>query len=120
MEKHNEFEAIKIDHNEIFIICKTYESFIDFYPKIERYLNKISFNGIIYIDQLSLVNNNYNRFSKIEFINNKLDFKNAKHIDLNKTYKKITSNFFYNNQNLLENTLIIKENKEKIINKEIV
>ncbi|MDE6473242.1 MAG: type II toxin-antitoxin system RnlB family antitoxin, partial [Ureaplasma sp.] len=69
---------------------------------------------------LSLVNNNYNRFSKIEFINNKLDFKNAKHIDLNKTYKEITSNFFYNNRNLLENILIIKENKEKIINKEIV
>lgn len=120
MRKYNEFELIKINDKEYFVITKSYEGFLNFYKKVERYLNKIAFNGLVYVDQLSILNNSYNRFAKIDFTHGKLDFKTAKHLPLGEEYKKITSDFFYKNQDLLDNTIMNSSYKEKIINKEIV
>lgn len=78
------------------------------------------FNGLVYVDQLSYISSDYNRFFEVQFENNKFDWSKSKNINGNKIFKKITSNFFYNNQNLLENTLLSKNNKQKIINGEII
>ncbi|MDE5617461.1 MAG: type II toxin-antitoxin system RnlB family antitoxin [Ureaplasma sp.] len=80
----------------------------------------MQFNGLIYVDQLSYTSSEYNRFFKVQFEDNKFDWSKSKKISGNKAFRKITSNFFHNNQNLLDNTLLSKNSKQKIANGEII
>ena len=119
MKKNLPFELIKLTNNEIFIICKRYESIDEFYKDAERVLKKQKFSGIVYFDKLSYTHNS-DRFIKVSFKSNEFIWKQSKVIKGNDELKSITSNYFHNNPQLLSSTLLLETEKQKIINGETI
>ena len=111
----------KLSKNKLFIFYISTDDFSDFYKGLQKKLEKEKFDGTIYVDQLSIVHNDgYNRFFKIAFKNNSFDFTNAKHIKGSEKFKKITSYFFNQNKDYLDNTILYESEKKKILNNEII
>ena len=102
MKKYLEFVIDKIDNNRYYLITITSKGLLDYQWKIERYLSKQNFTGNLYVDQVSVTADGYNRFAIIPFKNGKLDFMETEHIRLGDEYKQLTSNLFYNNPELIE------------------
>ncbi len=114
MKQHKSFELVKLDNNKMFLICKTYEKIPEFYLELEKVLNELKFDGYVYFDKLSFTHNK-DRFIKVRFTEHSFVWASSKVIKGNKTFKKITSDYFYNHQYLLDNTLLLKSEKQKII-----
>lgn len=114
MKQHKSFELVKLDNNKMFLICKTYEKIPEFYLELEKVLNKLKFDGYVYFDKLSFTHNK-DRFIKVRFTEHSFVWTSSKVIKGNETFKKITSDYFYNHQYLLDNTLLLKSEKQKII-----
>ncbi len=119
MQKYEPFQIVQLTKNKILLICKSYEQLEEFYMQLEKKLKKMQFNGIVYFDKLSF-KNNVSRFVKIPFENGIFIWKESKSIKGNRIFKKITSDFFYNNQDLLDNTLLSQDDKQRIISGEII
>ena len=119
MKQHKSFKLVKLDNNKMFLICKTYEKIPEFYLELEKVLNELKFDGYVYFDKLSFTHNK-DRFIKVRFQDNSFVWASSKVIKGNEAFKKITSDYFYNHQYLLDNTLLLKSEKQKIINHQII
>lgn len=120
MKKFREYGIERISDNKIFLWYTTTDYFNLFYKKLTKELNKINFNGTLFVDQLALTHNGYNRFFKIDFKDKSFDFNSAKHIKGNNKFRKITSNFFYNNREYIDKTILYKREINDILNNKIV
>lgn len=109
MKKYLEFAITKIDDNKCYLICTTFRGLTYYKKKIERYLNKINFVGNLYVDQVTVAADGYNRFAIIPFKNNELIFEECEHLDLGEEYKRITTNFFYNNPEIIDKYTLIPD-----------
>lgn len=116
----NEFVMLELKNKELFLIYTTIENIGGFYKKLEEQLEMKKYEGMVYVDQLAVTNNNDNRFFKIPFDGKHLEFDRAKHFDGNDELRKITSEFFYKNQKHLSNTVIYKNLIDKILNHQVV
>ena len=123
MNKLVDFEIRRIKENEIFFICSTYYSFLEFKDEIEEYLNEINFSGDVIVDSVIL---NYNeesefRFSKYKFQNNKLDT-NRIYINLDKhnIYRKMTSEYFLSTIGKRQEVFLIQEFINRLVKGEIL
>lgn len=115
-----EYVIIKLKNNELYLIYKTIENIGGFYEKLEEQLKEKKYEGMIYVDQLAIAHNNENRFFKIPFDGEHLEFDRAKHFGGNDELKKITTEYFYRNQKCIENTILYKSEIDKILNQKIV
>ena len=123
MNKLVDFEIRRIKENEIFFICSTYYSFLEFKDEIEEYLNEINFSGDVIVDSVIL---NYNeesefRFSKYKFQNNKLDT-NRVYIKLDKdnVYRKMTSEYFLSTVGGEDEIFLIDNFTDRLVKGEIL
>ncbi|MDE5599718.1 MAG: type II toxin-antitoxin system RnlB family antitoxin [Ureaplasma sp.] len=119
MKRYLEFVIMKLDDTKYYLVTLTYKGLTYYKKKIERYLTKQNFKGDIYLDQLSVTSDGYNRFAIIPFRNNELDFRGCKHLDLGIEYKQMTSTLFYNHPELIgKYTFIPSRIREKFAKNE--
>ncbi|MDE5599716.1 MAG: type II toxin-antitoxin system RnlB family antitoxin [Ureaplasma sp.] len=119
MKKYLEFVIMKIDDTKYYLVTLTNFGLSYYKRKIERYLSKQNFQGDIYLDQLSVTADGYNRFAIIPFRNNEIDFGGCEHLDLGIKYKQMTSDLFYNHPELIrKHTLIPNHIREKFAKNE--
>lgn len=106
----------KIDENEYtyFIISLTYESILDYIEEIEKELSVEKNYGIILIDQLLATGNNKYRFISCEYQDGKIKLYTAKNVDCNQNIRKISSQALKDKYNLIENSILTKNQKQTI------
>lgn len=103
MKKYLEFVITRIDDKKYYLVTISNKGLLSYRRKIERYLTKQNFDGDLYIDQVSVTADGYNRFAIIPFKNNELDFWSCEHLPLGDEYKQLTSYIFYTHPELIEN-----------------
>lgn len=110
------YVLIKINEDKYvyFIISLTYESILDYLEEIEKKLS-IEKNRIgILIDQLLTTGNNKNRFISCEYQDGKIKLFTAKNVDCSENIRKISSQVLKDNYELIENSILTKNQKQCI------
>ena len=107
-------EKINEDEYTYFIISLTYESILDYIEDIEKKLSIEKNKILILIDQLLTTGNNKNRFISCEYQNGKIKLFTAKNVDCSENIRKISSQVLKNNYELIENSILTKNQKQCI------
>lgn len=107
-------EKINEDKYAYFIISLTYESILDYIEEIEKKLSIEKNKIVIIIDQLLTTGNNKNRFITCEYQNGKIKLFTAKNVDCSENIRKISSQVLKNNYELIENSILTKNQKQCI------
>lgn len=119
-----DFEIRKIKDNEIYFICSTFYNIHDFEDEINKYLNKINFNGSVIVDRLLIdyEQDSNTRFIKYPFINNKIDIDAYEYLNLDKSniYRQITSEYFASILGTRQEIFLLPSFMEKLAKGEIL
>ena len=119
-----DFEIRKIKNNEIYFICSTFYNIHDFEDEINKYLNKINFNGSVIVDRLLIdyEQDSNTRFIKYPFINNKIDIDAYEYLNLDKSniYRQITSEYFASILGTRQEIFLLPSFMEKLAKGEIL
>lgn len=107
-------EKINEDEYTYFIISLTYESILDYIEDIEKKLSIEKNKILILIDQLLTTGNNKNRFISCEYQNGKIKLYTAKNVDCSNDIRKISSQVLKDNYELIENSILTKNQKQCI------
>ena len=111
-------EKINEDKYAYFIISLTYESILDYIEEIEKKLSIEKNKIVIIIDQLLTTGNNKNRFISCEYQNGKIKLfnraRNEGNFDCSENIRKISSQVLKNNYELIENSILTKNQKQCI------
>lgn len=107
-------EKINEDEYEYFIISLTYESILDYIEDIEKNLSIEKNKIIILIDQLLTTGNNKNRFISCEYQNGKIKLFTARNVNCSENIRKISSQALKDNYDLIENSILTKNQKQCI------
>lgn len=107
-------EKINEDEYTYFIISLTYESILDYIEDIEKKISIEKNKILILIDQLLTTGNNKNRFISCEYQNGKIKLYTAKNVDCSNDIRKISSQVLKDNYELIENSILTKNQKQCI------
>ncbi|MDE6289644.1 MAG: hypothetical protein K2L64_02665, partial [Ureaplasma sp.] len=96
----------------------------DFEDEINKYLNKINFNGCVIVDRLLIdyEQDSNTRFIKYPFINNKIDIDSYEYLNLDKSniYRQITSEYFASILGTRQEIFLLPSFMEKLAKGEIL
>lgn len=107
-------EKINEDKYTYFIISLTYEGVLDCIEEIEEELIIERNIRILLIDQLLSTGNNKNRFISCEYQNGKIKLYTAKNVDCEEKIRKISSQILKNRNEIIENSILTKYQKQSI------
>lgn len=109
-----EIKIIKTEENDIrwFIIGLTYKSILEYFPVIQKEVEKDNlYTGAILIDQLLSAGNGKNRFIQCIVKEGRIDLSTAKNIIPNDVFKKITSEELRRNRKILDNSILTERQR---------
>lgn len=98
------------------VLCLSYDSLLSYINMIEDSLALDRKEERILIDQLFITGNGTNRFMSCEFSKGKIDFKTAKVVNPDECFRKETVDWLHENYSYVENSILTKEQKQKIKN----
>ncbi len=107
-------EKINEDEYTYFIISLTYESILDYIEDIEKNLSIEKNKIVILIDQLLTTGNNKNRFISCEYQDGKIKLFTARNVKCSENIRKISSQVLKDNYELIENSILTKNQKQCI------
>lgn len=112
----SEYVIIKanIEGYDRFVLCLSFDSLFTYIEKIEDVLAKNNTSEKILFDQLLITGNSANRFMSCDFLEGKLDFRTAHAVKPNDYFRKETVGWLHKNYCYVENSILTKEQREKI------
>lgn len=105
---------VNIEGYDRFVLCLSFDSLFTYIEKIEDALAKNNTSEKILFDQLLITGNSANRFMSCDFLEGKLDFRTAHAVKPNDYFRKETVGWLHKNYCYVENSILTKEQREKI------
>lgn len=113
-DAYKDFRLFHLDDTKrIFVVCKNYKKLAEFVDELEKIIRKLKFEGEVVIDKLSYTSNK-DRFISVTFRNGNFIWNTSKPTIGSVNMRCLTSYYFYKHPDLLSNTLMTREQKDKI------
>lgn len=113
-DAYKDFRLYPLEYSKkIFVVCKNYKKLAEFVDELEKLIRKLKFEGEVVIDKLSYTHNQ-DRFISVTFRNGNFIWNTSRPTIGDVNMRCLTSYYFYKHPDLLNNTLMTREQKDKI------
>lgn len=105
-----------VEHYKRFILGLGKDTFLNYSSDLEKELAEENFTGIILVDELLAKGNTENRFLQCEVKEGKILSQTARNVVPISYFSKKTSLFLFNKDEVIENSALSEEDKNKLRN----
>jgi len=104
----------QLNNDQYYLICMDYNSILNYLDEVENEPLLQSNTGELIIDQLLVAGNGKNRFLTCQFSCGEIMLDTARNISISDSYRRISSEFFKQNIDLLRYSILTESQVESI------